>query len=452
MIFSSLVYVLVERSLVSQQDEALKARSNEVLRQLESPRGFRPSPFTYPFDISKSSDIFVEITVFNPSQVYSSGKVNGADPILPTDLLQSAPFDKGNLANARAENGPLVRVYIRQLGSASGSAGYLVVGKSLAGIENQLSGLRLFLVAGGLLSLVAAGAVSWLVAGRALRPLDAMASTAEDIGRTQDLSRRLPENAPDDEVGRLQKSFNQMLRQLEDAYHRLQSALVAQRRFVADASHELRTPLTTIRGNVGLLLKREDITADDRVAALNDIAGESERMSRMVQDLLTLARADAGYHLDKTAVDLLPIVQEVSRQAQILQPSRRIELFDGMPAPMNANSDAIKQLLWILVDNAFKHTRDGGHIELRLENGNRAVQLAVADDGPGIPSEDLERIFERFYQSDAARSGEGTGLGLAIARWIAQEHGGRVYAANNPRGGAAFTVEFPVDSKVLAKS
>jgi signal transduction histidine kinase len=199
-------------------------------------------------------------------------------------------------------------------------------------------------------------------------------------------------------------------------------------------------------------LKREDITADDRVAALNDIAGESERMSRMVQDLLTLARADAGYHLDKTAVDLLPIVQEVSRQAQILQPSRRIELFDGMPAPMNANSDAIKQLLWILVDNAFKHTRDGGHIELRLENGNRAVQLAVADDGPGIPSEDLERIFERFYQSDAARSGEGTGLGLAIARWIAQEHGGRVYAANNPRGGAAFTVEFPVDSKVLAKS
>jgi len=295
-----------------------------------------------------------------------------------------------------------MRVYVRQLASATGPAGYLVVGKSLSGIESQLSGLRLFLVAGGLLSLIAAGAVSWLVAGRALRPLDAMASTAEDIGRTQDLSRRLPENAPDDEVGRLQKSFNQMLRQLEDAYHRLQAALVAQRRFVADASHELRTPLTTIRGNVGLLLKRDDITADDRVAALHDIAGESERMSRMVQDLLTLARADAGYHLDKTLVDLMPIVQEVTRQAQILQPSRRIELLDGVPAPMLGNTDAIKQLLWILVDNAFKHTQEDGRIELRLENGNRAVRLAVADDGPGIPQEDLERIFERFYQSDAA--------------------------------------------------
>jgi heavy metal sensor kinase len=451
-IFSSLVYVLVERSLVFQQDEALRIRGDDVMRQLVSRRGFNPSPFALTIDVEKSSDIFVEITIFNPSQVYSSGKVNGADPVLPASLLQSAPFDRGAITNAQAENGPLMRVYVRQLASPNGPAGYLVVGKSLAGIESELSGLRLFLAAGAILSLIAAAAASWLVAGRALRPLDAMASTAEDIGRTQDLSRRLPENAPDDEVGRLQKSFNQMLRQLEDAYHRLQSALVAQRRFVADASHELRTPLTTIRGNVGLLLKRDDIAADDRVAALNDIAGESERMSRMVQDLLTLARADAGYHLDKTLVDLLPIVQEVSRQAQILQPSRRIELFDGVPAPMHANSDAIKQLLWILVDNAFKHTGDGGRIELRLENGNQAVRLAVADDGPGIPGEDLERIFERFYQSDAARSGEGTGLGLAIARWIAQEHGGRVFASNNPRGGAAFTVEFPAESKVLAKS
>jgi len=451
--FSSLVYVLVEGSLYRDQDAALTTRGDDVMRQLESPRGFRPSPFSLTIDIGKSSEIFEEIILTGPGQVYSRGKVDGSDPIWPTSLLQSAPFNRGNIINARAENGgPLMRVYVRQLASPTGPAGYLVVGKSLSGIESQLSGLRLFLVAGGLLSLIAAGAVSWLVAGRALRPLDAMASTAEDIGRTQDLSRRLPENAPDDEVGRLQKSFNQMLRQLEDAYHRLQAALVAQRRFVADASHELRTPLTTIRGNVGLLLKRDDITADDRVAALHDIAGESERMSRMVQDLLTLARADAGYHLDKTFVDLMPIVQEVTRQAQILQPSRRIELLDGVPAPMLGNTDAIKQLLWILVDNAFKHTREDGRIELRLENGNRAVRLAVADDGPGIPQEDLERIFERFYQSDAARSDEGTGLGLAIARWIAQEHGGRVFATNNARGGAVFTVEFPGESKVLAKS
>jgi signal transduction histidine kinase len=441
--FSSLVYVLVERSLVTQQDTALRSRGDEVLRQLNSPRGFRPPAFTLPFDIEKSSDIFVEITVFNPSQVYSSGKVNNADPILPASLLESAPFDRGNIVNAQALDGPLMRVYVRQLSSPSGPAGYLVVGKSLSGIEDQLSGLRLFLVGGGLLTLLGAGAASWWLAGRALRPLDAMATTAEDIGRTQDLSRRLPESEPDDEVGRLQRSFNQMLRQLDDAYHRLQSALVAQRRFVADASHELRTPLTTIRGNVGLLLKREDIAPDDRLAALNDIAGESERMSRMVQDLLTLARADAGYHLDKAPIDLLPIIQEVTRQAQTLQPLRRIELLDGVPMPIEGNADAIKQLLWILIDNAFKHTHDSGRIQLRLDNGQQAARLMVLDDGAGIPKEDLERVFERFYQSDASRAGEGTGLGLAIARWIAQEHGGRISASNNPQGGAAFTVVLP---------
>ncbi|MEA2667566.1 MAG: two-component system, OmpR family, sensor kinase [Chloroflexota bacterium] len=450
--FSSLVYVLVEGSLVREQDVALSTRGDAILQRLESRGGFQTSPFSLPIDIAKSSEIFWEITLFNTSQVISSGKVNGADPVLPASLLQSAPFDHGAITTTRAEGGPLIRVYVRQLPSPNGPAGYLVVGQSLAGIENELSGLRLFLVAAGLLTLLAAGAASWWLSGRALRPLDAMANTAEDIGRTQDLSRRLPESEPDDEVGRLQRSFNQMLRQLEDAYHRLQSALVAQRRFVADASHELRTPLTTIRGNVGLLLKRDDIAADDRVAALNDIAGESERMSRMVQDLLTLARADAGYHLEKSPIDLLPIIQDVSRQAQTLQPSRRIELLDGVPAPVQGNADAIKQLLWILIDNAFKHTHDGGRVQLLLENGERAARLVVVDDGPGIPEEELERVFERFYQSDAARSGEGTGLGLAIARWIAKEHGGQVTAANNPQGGAAFTVEFPAEAKVLAKS
>src|SRR5437763_1332322 len=300
---------------------------------LESRGGFRPSPFALPIDIGKSSEIFVEITIFTTNTVYSSGKVNNADPVLPADLLQSAPFDRGIITNARADNGPLMRVYVRQLASPTGPAGYLVVGQSLAGIEGELAGLRLFLAAGGLLT---------------------------------------------------------------------------------------------------------------RLAALNDIAGESERMSRMVQDLLTLARADAGYHLDKAPIDLLPIMQEVTRQAQTLQPQRRIELLDGLPLPVQGNADAIKQLLWILIDNAFKHTHEGGRIQLRLDNGHQVARLMVADDGPGIPAEDLERVFERFYQSDAARSGEGTGLGLAIARWIAKEHGGQVTAANNPRGGAAFTVELPV--------
>jgi signal transduction histidine kinase len=447
LIFSLLVYVLVERSLYSQQNNDLSRRGDIYWSSLERGTGLPRGPFRFPVDLNSSIEPLIEVFDSQGTPVAWSATIRGIAPQMPTSVLTSAPPDHGRIASATPDNGPVMRVYVRAVNIRGlGVSGYVLVGQPLGSIQSQLDGLRLFLIAGALLSLLAAAAASWFVAGRALRPLDAMASTAENIGETQDLSRRLPVGSTNDEVGRLQRSFNQMLRQLEDAYQRLRSALIAQRRFVADASHELRTPLTTIRGNVGLLLQRDDITSEDRVAALNDIAGESERMSRMVQDLLTLARADAGYHLEKEPVDLRPIVQDVSRQAQTLQPTRRIELLDGQPALIRGNADAIKQLLWILIDNAFRHTSQDGQISVTLQAGRESAALRVSDNGPGIPNDDLERIFERFYQSDASRADEGTGLGLAIARWIAQEHGGRISAANNPRGGAAFTVVLPVEA------
>jgi len=447
--FSVVVYYLVQNNLVAQQTTTLIQRGDQVWGFLQrGPRFARAiSPFP-PVDLNRSSEIFLQF--FSPQQASegSTGYIKGIDPEWPSSTFVNVPTDRGVIRTIRPTGGPLVRAYLRAVPDVDGTiAGYMIVGQPTFAIDDQLGDLRLVLIGGILLSLLGAGVLSWLVAGRALRPLEEMATTAEEIGRTQDLSRRLPTIPADDEVGRLQRSFNQMLRQLEDAYLRLRSALTAQRRFVADASHELRTPLTTIRGNVGLLLKRDDITTEDRSAALEDIASESERMSRMVQDLLTLARADAGYHLEKFPLDLRPIVEDVSRQAQRLEPMRRVELLDGQPSIINGNADAIKQLLWILIDNAFKHTGRQGRIEVRLEPGQPWTTLVVSDDGPGIPDSDLERIFERFYQSDASRTGEGTGLGLAIARWIAREHGGRVFAANNPQGGARFTVQLPVGVK-----
>ncbi|HEY9288621.1 MAG TPA: HAMP domain-containing sensor histidine kinase, partial [Candidatus Dormibacteraeota bacterium] len=454
-IFSVLVYVLVEQSLVNQQNDLLNRRGQAVWSQLQFGGAPRSSRLFFPTDINSSPEIFFEIFDANgtPYPEGYSGLIGNLPPQIPYSALKVAPTDRGIFEDIQPTNGPAIHAYVRSWNRPDiGASGYLLVGQPIFAIEDQLRDLRLFLIVGTLLSLLGAGALSWVVAGRALRPLVEMASTAETIGRTQDLSRRLPTIPVNDEVGRLQRSFNQMLRQLEDAYLRLRSALTAQRRFVADASHELRTPLTTIRGNVGLLLKRDDITTEDRSAALEDIASESERMARLVQDLLTLARADAGYHLDKLPLDLRPIVEDVSRQAQKLQPTRRVDLLDGQPAIVNGNADALKQLLWILIDNAFKHTGDGGHVQVEMKPGDRWATLVVSDDGPGIPQQDLERIFERFYQSDASRTGEGTGLGLAIARWITREHGGRVFAGNNPQGGARFTVELPVGPQVLGKS
>ncbi len=448
--FSVIVYLLASRNLVNQQENLISRRAVVVWNTLQYGGGPRTSRLFFPTDLNTSPEIFFEIFDANGTPVPdgSSGAVDNLPPQVPYGALKGAPSDRGIFENIQVVNGPMIHAYVRSWSRPDlGASGYMLVGQPLFGLEEQLSDLRLFLIIGSLLSLLCAGVLSWLVAGRALRPLEEMATTAEEIGRTQDLSRRLPTIPADDEVGRLQRSFNQMLRQLEDAYLRLRSALTAQRRFVADASHELRTPLTTIRGNVGLLLKRDDITTEDRSAALEDIASESERMSRMVQDLLTLARADAGYHLEKFPLDLRPIVEDVSRQAQKLQPMRRVELLDGQPSIINGNADAIKQLLWILIDNAFKHTGKQGQIQVRLEPGQPWTTLVVSDDGPGIPESDLERIFERFYQSDVSRTGEGTGLGLAIARWIAREHGGRVFASNNPQGGARFTVQLPVGVK-----
>jgi len=444
LLFGLVVYFPVERQLWAQQEQDLIQRSSFQATRAELGL-FRGGPLgpRLPVDLKKSPESFTEILDPNGMPLFATGVLDNEYPSIPRDVLSKTSADRGVFGTFSA-HGTTLQVYVRQVRSLPDFvlAGYLVAGRPVTGIANLLTTLRIFLVLGALLSLVAALVATWLVAGRALRPLVTMAGAAEEIGRTQDLSRRLPEHKPDDEVGRLTASFNHMLQQLQDAYSRLQGALAAQRRFVADASHELRTPLTTIRSNAGLMLKREDITAEDRHAALQDIADESERMSRLVQDLLMLARADAGYHLDRAPLDVQPIVQDVYRQAQKVHPTRGLELTDSAAAPINGNSDALKQLVWILVDNAVKFTPDGGHVRMGLSSENGHVHLTVADEGPGIPEADRERIFQRFYQADPARASDGSGLGLAIAQWIAVEHGGTISARNGERG-AVFEVELP---------
>jgi signal transduction histidine kinase len=444
-IFSVLVYVLVERNLVSQRDKELTRRGDEIaasmrivlLEQLRQ----RQRGADVPLDLKTSSDTFWELLDQNGVPVFSTGTINAAEPAVSAEVIRAAAARGSALADIEAQARMPLRVYVRRLPRVL--TGYVVTGQPARRVEDQLAVLRWRLLAGALLSLLAASAASWLVAGRALRRLETMAQTAEEIGRTQDLTRRLPALGSRDEVGRLRTSFNGMLQRLQDAYQRLEGALAAQQRFVADASHELRTPLTSIRSNVGLLLQRDDLRPEDRLAALQDVASESDRMSRMVRDLLTLARADAGQHLDKAALELRPLLQDVYRQAQQLHPDRRLHLTNGVPATVVGNGDALTQLLWILVDNATKHTAVGGQIDLTLAREGEEAVVTVRDDGPGIPPSELERIFERFYQADLARSGGGAGLGLAIARWIVDEHQGSLTAANNDGAGVTFRIGLP---------
>jgi signal transduction histidine kinase len=314
------------------------------------------------------------------------------------------------------------------------SNGYVVTGQSTRVPQSSLSGVLGFLIISGIPTLIAALAASWLVAGRALKPLKDVAGAADDIGRARDFTRRLPQRHSRDEVALLSTSFNRMLDQLQDSFD-------SQRRFVADASHELRTPLTTIQGNAGLLAHGPPIAEEARRAAAADIAAESERMARLVDRMLTLARADSGLELQLAPVDLRTLVVEVCRQAAAVHPDRAI-LVEAVDATVAGDEDALRQLLWILLDNALRHARSSVSVGLGVD-GDWA-RLMVGDDGEGIALADRDRVFERFYKAEASRAGQGAGLGLAIARWITSQHRGRIIAGAGSGGGAGLFVDLPL--------
>jgi signal transduction histidine kinase len=322
-------------------------------------------------------------------------------------------------------------------------SGYVVAAQNTVQTDNDRRDIGVLVMIYAVLGFVVGASAIWFVTGRALRPLRQLAELADEIGRAQDLDRRLPPVSTRDALGRLTTSFNTMMDRLQEAYRRLAGSLAAQQRFTADASHELRTPLTTVRNNAGFLLHHPDAAPEDREAALRDIAGESDRMSRLVDNLLTLARADAGQRLVLGPVDLAVIAERVCRQAKGLHPDREIHCAITPTPAVRGDEDALAQLLWILVDNAVNHTVSGGNVWVTVTQRGELAQLHVSDDGCGLPADAQERVFERFYRADAARTGSGAGLGLAIAAWIVREHSGQIMAANNARGGASFVAELP---------
>jgi two-component system, OmpR family, sensor kinase len=447
-LFGLAVYTLVARSVDTNQDAELRARAGAAARALASTPGsdLTPRGTLAPVELRTSVEVFLEVLAPDRSLIYSTGVLNGAPPAVPASILDEAARRGSAFATlGDAHNGTQLRLYAQPF-----PAGYVLTGQSTRVPQSNLSGIVGFLIVSGVPTLLAALAASWLVAGRALKPLNEVAGAADDIGRTRDFGRRLSGRRSRDEVALLAASFNRMLAELQDAYRGLGSALEAQRRFVADASHELRTPLTTIQGNAGLLAKGPPVSEAVRRAAAADIAAESDRMTRLIDRMLTLARADSGMRLDLAPVGLGALVTEVCRQAGAVHKDRTI-VVEAVDATVTGDEDALRQLLWILLDNALRHARS--RISVRLGVDDEWARLMVGDDGAGIAPDDRERVFERFYkvaaaraEADPARAGEarGAGLGLSIARWITDQHHGRIVAAVSPDGGAGLFVELPL--------
>ncbi|MFC4638335.1 sensor histidine kinase [Deinococcus hohokamensis] len=331
------------------------------------------------------------------------------------------------------------RRYVVQVGKAGETVGYVEALTPLGRLDEGARDLARLLVQLIALSVLAVLLIGWWVAGSALRPVDRLTRAARAIAQSRDLGRRVRTSAARDELGRLATTFNGMLDSLDTAWQ-------SQQRFVGDASHELRAPLTVMRGNLELLRRHPHLDATEREAMLADIERETSRLTRLVEDLLLLARSDAGVTLSARPVSLRDAALEALRDTMRLASGHRLILdAPDQPFTVAGDPDRLKQLLLILLDNAVKYSPGGGTVRVRLWQRDEWVQLSVQDQGSGIPAEALEHIFERFYRADPARQREpgGAGLGLSIAQWIAGQLGGRLWVETTGPQGTTFCLELP---------
>jgi two-component system OmpR family sensor kinase len=371
-----------------------------------------------------------------------SGRLVDATPELGSKVLLSQP----DLARAEAgatffarrsvpglehdESGRVIALPLNRRGRQF----VLVVGKSRESRDETLGSLKAAFLIGGPLALLLTSLGGYLLAGAALGPIEAMRRRAAEIS-TSSLDERLPVPSADDEVSRLGRTLNEMLARLEDGLER-------ERRFVADASHELRTPLATLRAELDLAL-RQSRTAEELESSIRSAAEETERLSRVADDLLILARAEQGtLDLRTEPTDLVDVVETVrdrfGARAEIAGRSLTLEANDAPVARVDRLR--IEQALGNLVDNAFQHGR--GPITITAGRQNSSVELHVLDEGPGLPGEFRDHAFEPF--SRAASTGEGSGLGLAIVETIARAHDGGVGATGRPDGGADVWIRLPL--------
>jgi len=313
------------------------------------------------------------------------------------------------------------------------------VARSLTERDNTLQSLATTLVVAGLFTILVAFGAGWALSGLTLRPIHRITQTAKEIGDERDFTRRVDYTGPPDEVGQLASTFNAMLTRLQDAFQKVEHSLQMQRDFVADVSHELRTPLTTLRGNLGLLSRIPPTPPDEQADILTDMVDESDRLIRLVNDLLLLARADAGRSLAKEPLEIQPVLEETVRQTYQLDKNRKINLDVSPGTSILGDRDAFKQIMLILLDNALKHS--GGEIDLMVKQAGDKVEIRVHDHGPGIAPDKMKHVFDRFYRGEDEPITPGFGLGLPIAKSLVEGIGGKIAIESEVGNGSTVLVK-----------
>jgi two-component system, OmpR family, sensor kinase len=387
-------------------------------------------------DVFTAPDVFLQVVDRRGEPVRRSANLEGRRLPLPPAARA------GRVVEVHVDGRPLFEASAPLAGR-----GRIVVARSPITTYGALRELRrLLYVIVGLAVALAAG-LAWFYARAALRPLERVVEAAAAVRESRDLSRRVAHHGPADEVGRLRDTFNSMLAELETAYERLDRSNARLRQFLADCSHEMRAPLTLILSNLDLLAKVGATDRAFRERALADVRAEADRMARMVSQLLILARADAGAQVTSEPVRMREVVLDAGRHGQRM--ARAVSFVPDASGALDdavvvGNADYLRQLLLILLDNAFKYTAPPGEvrIETALEEGH--ARVTVSDTGSGIEPADLPRIFERFHRGANVDGVTGTGLGLAIARLVAEQHGGRIEVETVPGQGSRFSLVLPL--------
>ena len=436
----------------------VQALSSQISEQ-HTPRGVQSPPQA---DLAQYRSVIVQL-----ANASDWAPATPFDCVLPYRMSNSL-IGTRTLSSQSGCNGSfrVLAVSNAVVNPATGEEFDLVIAQSTEPITETLNALRRLMVALGGVGVVLAVLGGWLIAGRSLRPISAVTETASDIAESpqtaQSLAARLRPPPGNDEVARLTATFNRMLDRIEDEFGRRQ-------RFVSDASHELRTPLSAIRGNLDVLamqMRRAAANATDgsTVAGQQDIdegfadmSREAIRMGRLLDDLLFLARADGDRDTPgerREAVRLDELARQIVRTALGMATGQVLSVTADTSVTVHGDADRLSQLLWILLDNALRHTPAGARITVTVAPvpEDDEVRLVVADEGSGIAATDLPRIFDRFYRADMARSriSGGSGLGLAIARTIVDGYGGEITATSEVGVGSCFTVLLPAAESVIS--
>lgn len=453
-VFGAALYTTIYITSYQEVDRTLTTRAADIQASLATVLTIQEDPWAVlrqgglilpSADVFTTGDIFVQLSTLDGTILTHSENLGSERLIIPQAQLDQAkqgqvgPYDlTANRTRLRAYVAPIVT-------RTNQVVGYIELAQSLQVVDRTLRNLATLIIISIAAGLATAAVGGWFIAGTILEPVDRVTLAAQKITRARDLGRRIEVPTTIDEVGRLALTFNEMLARIEELFR-------AQQRFVADVSHELRSPLTAVRGNLDLLKRGAVDDPEERAQVVDAIDSETARMSRLVSDLLLLARQDSGVPIARHPVELDTLLLDIYRQALVIAKGVKVTLGSEDQAIILGDRDRLKQVLLNLVDNAIKYTPQGGEVTLSLVKDENWVKIAVQDTGIGIAAENMPNLFDRFYRVDKARSRDagGTGLGLAIARSVVDAHNGKITVESQPGKGSTFTVWLPLpEAKAL---